>query len=233
MALPPAASPAASPSPAEDPARRSAYADALTALLEKQTLPDGTVLNDALPAETAAENSFAVYDVDGDGQEELLVLYSTACMACMTGCVFAWDGGTGALRTELQEFPSLTFYANGIAEAGWSHNQGLAGADFWPYSLYRYAPDTDSYALVGMADAWARSVAATNGQGDPFPADADRSGTGTVYYIMTDGIYDDSHPVDVSVYNAWRSGIVGDAAELSLPWQSLTAEHIAQVRAGR
>ena len=71
-------------------------------------------------------------------------------MAAQAEYVFKYDPEAKKLQTEFSEFPALTFYDNGIIKAEWSHNQGLAGDNFWPYSLYQYAPETDSYVLVGM-----------------------------------------------------------------------------------
>ena len=120
-----------------------AYAAALETLLQRHMLPDGTDAGEQFG--DIAENQFAVYDVDHDGKDELILLYSTTATAGMAGYIFAYDNESGLLQTELQEFPSLTFYENGVVEAGWSHNQGLAGDTFWPYNLYQYNPDSDQY----------------------------------------------------------------------------------------
>ncbi len=108
-----------------------AYFTALENLLKNHILPDGIDAGEQLG--DMSENKFAVYDVDNDGKEELIVLYSTTITAGMGGYIFAYDSEAGALQTELHEFPSLTFYNNGIVKALWSHNQGRAG-DFWPYT---------------------------------------------------------------------------------------------------
>mgnify|MGYP006990178543 CR=1 FL=1 len=36
-----------------------------------------------------------------------------------------YDEAAGAVRMEFSNFPLLTFYDNGVIQAGWSHNQGL------------------------------------------------------------------------------------------------------------
>ncbi len=94
--------------------------------------------------------------------------------------MFDWDEGSGELRTQLEEFPLLTFYENGAVMAGWSHNQGKGG-DFWPYFLYQYLPETDGYQQVGAVDAWDRALGI-----EGYPDQVDRSGTGFVYYIYGD-----------------------------------------------
>jgi hypothetical protein len=167
--------------------------------------------------------------VDNDGKEELLLMYTDACMAGMAGYVFAYDAGTKKLQTEFCEFPALTFYDNAIIKAGWSHNQGLAGDNFWPYNLYQYAPETDSYELVGRVDAWDKSYREAVDPNNPFPSDIDKSGTGFVYYIMKDGQDDTTHPVDASEYNAWINSYIGNASEIQIQYMALTEENISQI----
>ncbi len=199
----------------DDAAARQAFAAALTDLAERHVLPDGTPC-EADPAQDMIGNRFAVYDVDMDGEEELILAYQTAPMAGQTQYVFGYDAGSQQLRTEFSAFPLLTFYDNGVIKADWSHNQGLAGA-FWPYSLYRYDPAADSYDLVAMIDAWDKNFAAADPQGNPFPDDADVSGMGLVYYIMPGGEYDNSTPVDASEYDGWYAAQLDGATELEIP----------------
>lgn len=207
-----------------------AYSAALENLIQNHMLPDGTDGGEQLGE--MSENRFAVYDVDNDGKEELILLYSTTITAGMAGYIFAYDSEAGALQTELQEYPLLTFYDNGMVKVPWSHNQGRAGDYFWPYSLYQYEPDSDSYALVGMVDAWDKNYAGADDQNNPFPSDIDKSGTGFVYYIMEDGQYDDTRPADASEYDAWVSAHLGGASEIQVRYMDLTEENIARIKTG-
>lgn len=210
---------------------RTLYAQVLTTLLDENLLPGeindpegyiGTVAE----REAMAENQFAVCDVDGDGREELVIQYTTAIVAGMQALIYDIDEN-GDLRLQFSEFPNLTFYDNGAIQAGWSHNQGLAG-DFWPYTLYVYDPESDLYRDVGSVDAWSRDYQPQN-----YPADTDTSGTGFVYYVYRDmgTEYGMLPPVDESQYLQWREEYLSGAAELELPWQSLTAEHIQTLTA--
>jgi hypothetical protein len=208
----------------------SAYTAALENLIQNRILPDGTEAAEL--SGDMAQNKFALYDVDSDGKEELLLMYTNTYMAGQAGYVFAYDAATKKLHTELSEFPMLTFYDNGTIKAGWSHNQGRAGDYFWPYSLYQYEPETDSYVLVGMVDAWDKNYPGADNQENPFPSDIDKSGTGFVYYIMKDGQYDTTHPVDASEYNAWFNTYIGNASELQIRYMDLTKENISPIRNG-
>ena len=205
----------------------NAYADALENLLQNQILPDGTDAEGDM-----AQGKFALCDVDNDGKKELLFMNTNTYMAAQAEYVFAYDPEAKKLQTEFSEFPALTFYDNGIIKAEWSHNQGLAGDNFWPYSLYQYVPETDSYGLVGMVDAWDKNCAETDDQNNPFPSEIDKSGTGIVYYIMKDGQYDTTHPVDASDYNAWINSYIGNALEIQIQYMDMTEENISQIRNG-
>ena len=171
-----------------------------------------------------AQNRFSVCDVDGDGREELILLYTTTIVAGERGFVFDWDEASGELRTQLEEFPLLTFYENGAVMAGWSHNQGNGGS-FWPYFLYQYLPETDSYQQVGAVDAWDKALGL-----EGYPDEVDASKTGFVYYITTEGDITWDHPVDASQYQAWLAPYLGEARELSIPYVELTAEQIQMLQ---
>ena len=203
------------------------YADALENLLQNQILPDGTQAEGDM-----AQGKFALYDVDNDGKKELLFMNTNTYMAAQAEYVFKYDPEAKKLQTEFSEFPALTFYDNGIIKAEWSHNQGLAGDNFWPYSLYQYAPETDSYVLVGMVDAWDKNRSKTDYQNNPFPSEIDKSGTGIVYYIMKDGQYDTTHPVDISEYNTWINAYIGNASEIQIQYMDMTEDNISQVKKG-
>lgn len=163
----------------ESTSARKAYAAALKTLLDTNVLPDGTDFSDGYigsiqDRERMAENKFTVYDVDGDGREELVLLYAAApAMAGMAGFVYDYDAQKQALRSQLTEFPALTFYENGAVKADWSHNQGKAGDGFWPYNLYLYDQETDSYQEAASVDAWDRETFP-----EEYPSTADTSGTG-------------------------------------------------------
>ena len=160
---------------------------------------------------------FALYDVDGDGQEELLLNWTGASMADTVE--YIWGYGDNGTHVELCEFPALTCYDNGVIEAEWSHNQGLAG-EFWPYFLYRYNAETDQYELCGGADAWDKRVAKTNEQGEAFPDDIDADQDGIVYYLLPadwDGNYA-MEPVDGAKYRTWRESFLEGASKLDDIW---------------
>ncbi len=200
---------------------RAVYRQALEGVLEdwKTSFPD----------EDLSKNHFAIWDVDGDGREELILEHSSA--AVMAGLSTEICGYVdGEWVTQLSEFPDLTFYGSGAVTAGWSHNQGMAGDSFWPYTLYQYDPASDTYIRVGMVDAWDKALRDTDYDGTPFPDDVDADGDGIVYYIMTGGMYERKDPVDGPDHQAWLESYTAGTQPMEIPYQALTAENIAGVK---
>lgn len=184
-----------------------------------------------------ASYRYDIADVDGDGYEELYLVQDGGYMAAMVALIL--DGQGGQLRAELEEFPSLTFYENGYVRADASHNQGLAG-DFWPYTLYRYDGESDSYQQVAVADAWDGSLHAQDYAGNPFPKDADVSGAGIVYYVAEDGeLYGEDGafavaPMDQADFQKWEASWQGSGSvvEVYLENEIVTDDLLTQGAAG-
>lgn len=204
------------------------YRTILTNILQGQTFPNGIEFG-YQDVHDLSENKFAVYDIDADGEDELIVAYITTYTAGMSEIIYAYDSASGTVREEFLVYPFVTFYENGTIEAPWSHNQGYGGR-FWPYTLYQYSPDSDTYIEVGMVDGWDKSLAVAGRDGDPFPDDIDINGDGLVYYIMTEGVYELNTPVDLDALERWRNSHIQGAMTVSVPYQALTEENIAKLK---
>ena len=158
-------------------------------------------------------------------------------MAAMVALIL--DGQGGKLRAELSEFPTLTAYNNGCIRADASHNQGLAG-DFWPYALYRYDAESDSYQRIARVDAWDGRLHPQDYDGNPFPKDADVSGAGIVYYVAEDGeLYGEDGafapaPMDQADFEKWEASWQGSGSvvEVSLENEIVTDDLLAENAAG-
>lgn len=213
---------------------RKTLEDAVETLRTTGTLPGFEAL---VGDEMSTEYRYTITDIDGDGFEELLLMQDTGVMASMDYLVL--DGQGGQLRAELEAFPSLTFYENGYVRADASHNQGLAG-DFWPYALYRYDAESDSYQQVAVADAWDGSIHPQDYAGNPFPKDADVSGAGIVYYVAENGdLYGQDGalapaPMDQADFQKWEASWQGSGAvvEFSLENEIVTDDLLTQGAAG-
>ena len=213
---------------------RKTLEDAVETLRTTGTLPGFEAL---VGDEMSTEYRYTITDIDGDGFEELLLMQDTGVMASMDYLVL--DGQGGQLRAELEAFPSLTFYENGYVRADASHNQGLAG-DFWPYALYRYDAESDSYQKVAAVDAWDGSIHAQDYAGNPFPKDADASGAGIVYYVAENGeTYGDNgtfavEPMDQADFQKWEASWQGSGAvvDFSLENEIITDDLLTANAAG-
>ena len=200
------------------------YVDVLEGVFYDHVLPDGQLL-EAFEDDDTFFNRFALYDIDGDGAQELLLCHDNAPSAWMIGAVYGYDRDSGRLTTQLLEYPAMTFYPNGVVEVGWSHNQGLAGR-FWPCTFYAYDPDADLYRPVACVDAWDREVFETDFDGNPFPAGADPEGEGIVYYIWQYGSGEEPAPISQGEYSDWYHALIGGDPAVEIPWQALNEGNI-------
>ena len=214
---------------------RKTLEDAVETLRTTGTLPGfEEVLN--LPLGEASYR-YDIADVDGDGYEELYLVQDGGYMAAMVALIL--DGQGGKLRAELSEFPTLTAYDNGCIRADASHNHGLAG-DFWPYVLYRYDAESDSYQRIAQVDAWDGRLYAQDYAGNPFPKAADVSGAGIVYYVAENGdLYGQDGafapaPMDQADFEKWEASWQGSGAvvEFSLENEIVTDDLLAENAAG-
>ena len=245
--------PDADPAPAEPDAeaanqdlgtaRNLAYAKVLEDALLKGVLPDGENL-DWTSAEDAEKNQFAVCDLDGDGEEELLLRWTNATMAGTMDVVFGYDDDTQTVYQKFGEFAGVQFYASGAAKADWSHNQGWAGR-VWPFNLYQYDGGTGTYQEVGSVDAWDRTLFEDDEVlSAAFTAYADADGDGVVYYILAGEWYNNSRtpsdgnldgklwgtaPVDGADVDNWMNFYTGGTEPIQIPLQDLAIENISEL----
>lgn len=199
--------------------RREAYIKVLSDILDHYVWPDGSevVFNDDLSL-----NHYSIADIDGDEREELVIYLETEPMAWMKEVIYDYDIETGELRTQLQEFPGIILYSNGVIRADSSHNQ--TDSDFWPFMLYCYDPEKDIYAPVGEVVAWDKEIS-PNG----FPDDVDADGNGRVYAISDGTEYPQDFVLDDADYEAWYAGWLNeDATEIELLWNSLDKANLTE-----
>lgn len=210
----------------QEKARKEAYQSILENLYSNRILDEEDYSFEADSCDIS-KNQFAIYDIDSDGREELIIQYTqTQAKAGMTTIIYDFDENLGKVYKQLSEFPSLTFYNNGIIEAKWSNNQGYSGDKLWPYTLYRYDKTTDTYIQVAWVDAWDRSISEKGDNDLSFPEQADTDKDGIVYYIMKEEKYSLKEPVDAKEYNEWRNSYLGESQKVNIPFLNLTQENI-------
>lgn len=209
-----------------DDRRISAYRAVLTNGMKYHQFPEARDLG--YDGSDMAQNKFAILDIDGDGNVELVFVYTTTYNAGMAVMIYDFDSTTGMIREEFFQYPSVTFYDNGIIKADASHNHGMGG-EFWPHTLYRYNPETDIYDQIASVDAWDKSFTQQDSQGNLFPDSIDRDGDGMVYYIIPYAQTEDVQPVDNAQYDEWCQSYIGNAVEIQIPYQKLTEQNIAAI----
>lgn len=199
----------------------AAYKEAVEKLVNDKVFPNGEETGFEEDGSFGAmdENKYAIADVDGDGKEELVISFVTAPVVGQAEQVYGYDEATGALKQELSEFPMVTYYTNGIAEVGWSHNQGWAGERLWPYSLFFYNTEKNEYELRYSIDAWDKTLSDKDADGNPYPEDVDKNGDGYVV-ILTEG--DESKYISAEDYEAWRNETLGGAQKIEVEYKPVT-----------
>lgn len=197
---------------------REAYAEILRNLLVNGSLPDGGEAE--LPITEYTQ--FAISDVDGDGKEELVLLYDPGVVAGEVGYIIGYDKDT---YIQLEAFPAFVFLENGNIRALCSHNQSYG--EMWPYSLYQYLPEKDSYEKAGFVSAEDKITLQLIGMERQYPDEVDISQTGTVYYIGTNGW--GTEPMDESDFLKWLEENHGNGKEREISFLSLKEENIKEI----
>lgn len=198
-----------------DTEARKIYAAVLRNLLYSSILPDGKEAEVPL----GADSQFFVGDVDADGKEELVLL------ADAVGYIIGYDTATKEIYIQLEEFPAFAFLRNGNLKALSSHNQ--TWGEMWPYSLYQYLPESDSYELRGRVYAEDKRIFELNGANEKYPDRIDASGIGTVYYVGADTW--GTTAIDEAGYLAWLEANQGNSEELGIKYLPLREENILKM----
>ncbi|MDE6789323.1 MAG: membrane lipoprotein lipid attachment site-containing protein, partial [Ruminococcus sp.] len=148
---------------------------------------------------------FAVYDIDSDGRDELLVTFDNRS-------VYVYDHNSdGNLVQQLSGYINSDFYENGAVRVYSAHNQ-THSFEVHPFQMYKYNAETDSYDLCGSVRGIDKDVVdminkekEEVGRTDflEYPSEYDTSSSGTVYYISPDWSNEAGEPLDVTEYNEY------------------------------
>lgn len=208
---------------AKDSAALAAYREVLTQIRENSAWPDGTKIE--LFDAAIDDEQFALADVDGDGELELLVSVSDTYVAGEREAVYSYDAASGQVKEEALSFPGCEYYPGLIKDLS-SHNQGYAGDVLWPYGINIYNAETGEYEYKYYVDAWCRALSETNYDGQTYPTDIDVDNDGYVY-LITEG--DTSKILNKTDYEAWEKAQFAGLTQIDISWQKLTAENVNAV----
>lgn len=203
-----------------------AFREALATVHDKMYWPemDGMEI-ELFEGGSIEDEKFAVYDVDGDGEDELLISVENTYTAGMCQIIYGYDTGTGGVRVEATMYPGVTYYP-GMAQEMAAHSQGYAGDKLWPYAVYRYDAQTDEYKWSCSVDGWDKTLSDYDSYREmAFPDDIDTLGEGYVYIVMDAA--GEEKMMNRTDYEAWESATFGNVQPLDIPWQKMTAQNIA------
>lgn len=172
---------------------------------------------------TIEDETFAVADVDGDGEEELLVGISNTYMAGMCKVVYGYDKEKDDVRPEVCTWFSAAFYP-GMIRVDASHNHGHAGDVMWPYTVMTYDSQTDTYQDTFYVDAWDKKLAEYDSLLEMnYPQDIDTENDGYVYLITENG---ETKILNRRGFEIWETALFAGKEPLAIDWQKMTPENI-------
>ncbi|MCM1133215.1 MAG: hypothetical protein NC340_07055 [Ruminococcus flavefaciens] len=172
---------------------------------------------------------FSVYDIDGDGREELLVRFDNRS-------IYVYDhNADGNIVRQFAGYFRSDFYENGALKVYSAHNQ-THSFEVHPFQMYSYNAETDSYDrcgsvygidkdIVDMINKEKEEVGSTDFL--EYPSEYDTSSSGTVYYIRSDD--DTEVPMDMAEYNEYCSQFTENTDVIDIPFMELTKENIKKV----
>lgn len=214
-------------SSSDQSAMYAAYQFALQQIAFEHIYPDGTDTGFDAASGFIEDNHFAIFDINNDGVDELLVQFVTAPMAGNIETIYTYNETENVLETMLTVFPAVTYYDNGIVKEEWSHGSDLAGDDYWPYNLYQYHANTGKYDLIAEVNMWSKAIDTVDYKGDSYPEDIDTEKAGTVFILTRNGV---TETISKSAYEAWFSEVIGNAQPIQVPYLSLNEENIKAVK---
>ena len=190
-------------------AREEAFSQAISNLENTGIFPDGRycyIGGDAdkfkEDKQRAYSNKSAIYDVDEDGEEELILDIGGTCTADMADYVYGYSETDDTFYLEYEGFAGCRFYAGGIIYMPVSHSGFMYDDDFWPYEIYRYNAQEKKYEYYACAE---EMVDGQLGGYEEIFAEYDKDGDGKVYFtdIKGEGEY-----MDEQQYTKWREMIL-------------------------
>lgn len=166
------------------------------------------------------ESDYAVFDVDCDGTDELVLRYLDGGKDSFCA-IYEYDVASTGFRCEFIEVMSLkpVFYDNATIKATWEEDTGL-NKEIPSFNIYTYDEAEDVYAYRGYVESWDLAAASDDTEGNAFPVKYDLDENGIVYSIQYDRDYEYSFIYDDSDYLSLSKNVY-DAKPLRPTWFSL------------
>lgn len=185
--------------------RRNYYADVLERLYYYDRLPDD---GDDIDAKMAGDyETYAVYDIDGDGIEELMLYVDRPGTGSSWSIIYEYNVDTDSLKQELYAYMDNQFYSNGRIVGMDDSSHGVM--------VYVYNPENDDYS-----DSYLTIMRGTT-YWDMGSNNEDYSGYDyRVYHSNTE---EETYMTEEE-YNQWLADQTAGATELEIPWKKIVDE---------
>ena len=185
--------------------RRNYYAGILERLYFYDTLPDD---GDDIETKMADDyETYAVYDIDGDGIEELMLYVNRPGTGSSWSIIYEYNVDTDSLKQELYAYMDNQFYSNGR----------IVGMDDFSHGVmvYVYNPENDDYS-----DSYLTIMRGTT-YWDMGSNNEDHSGYDyRVYHSNTE---EETYMTEEE-YNQWLADQTAGATEIEIPWKKIVDE---------
>ncbi len=180
-------------------------------------------------AKTVADNQFAILDIDGDNEEELVIDWTNpTAMVGYTSYIFKYDVNTKEWTDELEGGGALTVFDNGVIYADASHNQGYGS--MWPYSILKYNPSNDMFESFGGVDSEdLELVIDSTGDDSTYPYEYDPTGCGTVYYLGAEKMGLEYGLYTKEQFDEFTNDLVGGASIIEIDYKYINKESIEEI----
>ncbi len=202
--------PSADPREGHEEENEAAYKEYMRVLQEYVvlgTLPDGSEHPYEPAYDEAHVDKYTIWDIDGDGLDELIVRINESIMAGMVEQVWGYDHASGELALEFTGFPECWYTEEGgagpAAMSPWSHGTGMESDGFWNYHVSIYNPQTDVYDYLASVEQQTKANMAEMGRAGEFSDDYDADGNG-ILYVINYNFGESIQVLDDEDYEGWR-----------------------------
>lgn len=204
------------------------YRSIMEKIVSEHVLPGGVDLQwGEIDMTQISDSQFAVYDIDMDGEDELIVQSLSGSSASMREYIYGYDIFTGGIKEEFSGPLIDQYFDNGCMISTALHNYSQSTA-LWPYTVYSYDKESDAYLYVADVFSWDRTL----GEDDAFPEDIDQDGDGILYILssMDDQGGEVRTILDFAEYDSWLETYLAKANEIVVPYISITPENIIGIK---
>ncbi len=205
-----ATQPSATPEPTSEPVDKTelfaAYKKLFEGIQAERAWPDGSPLH--ISGDLGEALQYAVEDLDGDGNEELVVSVVTAdYMAAYMENMYKYDPAAQACVQASSMYPSPGYYDNGMISGAVDNSQRFTS------SIRSYNKESGVYEEIANAKLVYRSDAELAGL--EFPAEADKDGDGSLWEIHEG---EKVAYLDNEEEKAWMQEKIGTGKQVKVKW---------------